>query len=72
VPKCGEAISLDEVIGHLRAQHIASFKLPERLELVGDLPLRGDKIDRTALRRMVEERVISRDAGREAAGPKSS
>jgi len=72
VPKRGEAISLDDLTGHLRAQRIASFKLPERLELVGDLPVRGDKIDRTALRRMVDERVIGGDAMREAAGPKSS
>jgi acyl-CoA synthetase (AMP-forming)/AMP-acid ligase II len=59
VPKDGEIVTLDDVTGYLRAQRIASFKLPERLELVGDLPLRGDKIDRTALRRMIEERLLS-------------
>ena len=73
VPKPGEVITLDEVTGFLRAQRIASFKLPERLELVGDLPLRGDKIDRTALRRLIEERVASGEPPiRGAAGPTSS
>ena len=73
VPKQGEVITLDEVTGFLRAQRVASFKLPERLELVGDLPLRGDKIDRTALRRLIEERVLSGDAPVQgAAGPTSS
>ncbi len=73
VPKRGEVVTLDDVTGYLRAQRIASFKLPERLELVGDLPLRGDKIDRTALRRMIEERVMSAAAAfPEVAGPKSS
>jgi cyclohexanecarboxylate-CoA ligase len=71
VPKRGEVISLEEVIEYLRGHRIASFKLPERLELVGDLPSRGDKIDRPALRRMVEERVMGGDA-HEVAGPKSS
>jgi len=73
VPKQGEVITLDEVTGFLRAQRVASFKLPERLELVGDLPLRGDKIDRTALRRLIEERVLGGDAPVQgAAGPTSS
>ena len=58
VPKPGEVVTLDDVTGFLRAQRIASFKLPERLELIADLPLRGDKIDRMALRRTIEERVL--------------
>ena len=73
VPKEGEVVTLDDVVGYLRAQRIASFKLPERLELVVDLPLRGDKIDRAALRRLIEERVLSGEAPvRGAAGPTSS
>ena len=73
VPKQGEVVTLDDVTEFLRAQRIASFKLPERLELVGDLPLRGDKIDRAALRRLIEERVLSPAAGfRGAADPNSS
>jgi len=65
VPKQGEVVTLDDVTGYLRAQRIASFKLPERLELIADLPLRGDKIDRMALRRTIEERVIGAAASEE-------
>jgi non-ribosomal peptide synthetase component E (peptide arylation enzyme) len=57
VPKNGEVVSLDEVIGYLRSQRIATFKIPERLVLVAELPLRGDKIDRAALRRTIEQQV---------------
>jgi non-ribosomal peptide synthetase component E (peptide arylation enzyme) len=55
VPRPGAAVTLDEVTRYLRAQRVASFKLPERLELVADLPLRGDKLDRGALRRAIRE-----------------
>jgi len=58
VPKRGEVITLGDVTGYLRERRIASFKLPERLELVDDLPARGDKIDRAALRKMIEERIL--------------
>ncbi|MEV6279038.1 class I adenylate-forming enzyme family protein [Nocardia sp. NPDC051832] len=38
VPKPGASITLGEVTDHLRARDIASFKLPERLELASALP----------------------------------
>ncbi len=38
VPRPGETLGFDELIAFLRAQNIASFKLPERLELVSELP----------------------------------
>jgi non-ribosomal peptide synthetase component E (peptide arylation enzyme) len=59
VPRSGEAVTLDDVTGWLRARRIASFKLPERMELVADLPLRGDKVDRAALRKA----LLDRDGG---------
>ena len=71
VPKPGEVVTLDDVTGYLRAQRIASFKLPERLELIADLPLRGDKIDRMALRRTIEERVLGAAAFGEPARDRS-
>jgi len=54
VPKQGETITLGELDGYLRAHRIASFKIPERLEVVAELPLRADKIDRAALRQTIE------------------
>jgi len=37
--KPGTSLSFDELVAHLRAQKIASFKLPERLELMSDFPV---------------------------------
>ena len=48
---------MEEVTAYLRGERIATFKIPERLEVVPRLPLRGDKIDRTALRRSIEDQV---------------
>jgi 2,3-dihydroxybenzoate-AMP ligase len=39
VPHPGQSLGFDELIAHLRAQQIASFKLPERLEIVDALPV---------------------------------
>jgi 2,3-dihydroxybenzoate-AMP ligase len=39
VPHPGQTLGFDELIAFLRGQQIASFKLPERLELVPDLPV---------------------------------
>ncbi len=39
VPKPGETLTFAELTAFLRAQRIASFKLPERLEVVPELPL---------------------------------
>jgi len=35
----GQGLTFDELIAFLRAQKIASFKLPERLEVVAQFPL---------------------------------
>jgi len=39
VPKPGQTFGFDELIAYLREQKIAAFKLPERLEVVAELPL---------------------------------
>jgi len=38
IPKDGQTLDLPELVAFLRQQHIASFKLPERLELVSAFP----------------------------------
>ncbi|MFI5806241.1 class I adenylate-forming enzyme family protein [Streptomyces sp. NPDC051561] len=38
VPRPGTEVSLGEVVAHLQSLHIASYKLPERLEVRGELP----------------------------------
>jgi 2,3-dihydroxybenzoate-AMP ligase len=39
VPHPGQALGFDELVGFLRERQIASFKLPERLEVVDELPV---------------------------------
>jgi len=38
VPKTGETVTLGEIVAYLRDLGIATFKLPERLELRDELP----------------------------------
>jgi non-ribosomal peptide synthetase component E (peptide arylation enzyme) len=38
VPAEGEKVTLDAIVEHLRATGVASFKLPQRLEVVAELP----------------------------------
>lgn len=60
VTKPGEHLRFEELIAFLKAQRIASFKLPERLELVDQFPtsLVG-KILKRQLRDQIAERVKS-------------
>jgi 2,3-dihydroxybenzoate-AMP ligase len=58
VPKPGETLTFDELIAHLRAQKIAAFKLPERLEVVAELPLSPvGKILKRQLREVITEKL---------------
>lgn len=38
VPAAGSTVTLEDLVAHLRALDVASFKLPERLEIVESLP----------------------------------
>ena len=38
IPKPGESLTLAELVAFLKAKRIASFKLPERLEIVSEFP----------------------------------
>jgi 2,3-dihydroxybenzoate-AMP ligase len=66
IPKPGETLTLDELIAFLRAQKIASFKLPERLELRSEFPLSpAGKI----LKRTLREEITAKLAAEKAARP---
>jgi 2,3-dihydroxybenzoate-AMP ligase len=66
VPKPGETIGFDELIAFLRQQNIASFKLPERLELVTELPLSPvGKIMKRELRDKITATLERESASRE-------
>jgi acyl-CoA synthetase (AMP-forming)/AMP-acid ligase II len=56
VPKSGASITLGSLVEHLAAQQIASYKLPERLELRSELPRNPvGKILKRQLRSEVEQ-----------------
>ena len=58
VLKTGEKFSLSEMIFFMKDQGIASFKIPERLEIINDLPLAGGiKVDKKELRKDLEAKL---------------
>jgi non-ribosomal peptide synthetase component E (peptide arylation enzyme) len=57
VARRGEEVTLKSVIDFLDAQHVAKYKLPERLELFTELPKSaGGKVTKVELRATVAER----------------
>jgi 2,3-dihydroxybenzoate-AMP ligase len=58
IPREGETLGFDELIAFLKAQDIAAFKLPERLEIVAEFPLSPvGKILKRALREQLVARM---------------
>jgi 2,3-dihydroxybenzoate-AMP ligase len=57
--KRNHPLTLDDLTGFLKRQrHIAVFKLPERLELVTELPMtKVGKVDKKELRRIIAEKL---------------
>jgi 2,3-dihydroxybenzoate-AMP ligase len=62
----GEALTFEELLTFLRAQEIAAFKLPERLELVPEFPLSpvGKILKRELRERIAEKLAREADARR--------
>ena len=59
----GTELTLDELSAHLRAQQIASFKLPERLEVMTAFPVSPvGKILKRELREIVAQRIAGENA----------
>ena len=57
----GARLSFEDLIAHLRAQQIASFKLPERLEVMESFPISpAGKILKRELREIVAARIAPR------------
>lgn len=64
----GKTVTLEEVISFLRGQGIASFKLPERVELVAEFPLTHvGKVAKKLLREWITHQI---DEERKAEGEK--
>lgn len=65
IPKPGETLTFDELIAFLRAQKIASFKLPERLEILAEFPLSpAGKILKRTLREQITATLAAEKAAR--------
>ncbi len=57
-PAQGRTITLDEVIKILTDAGLATFKMPERLELLGEMPVtQHDKVDKKLLRERITDRL---------------
>jgi non-ribosomal peptide synthetase component E (peptide arylation enzyme) len=55
IPKAGESVTLDEMVSYLKGQ-VADYKLPERLEILDELPFTATgKLQRFILSRRIEE-----------------
>ena len=60
----GTELTFDQLIAHLRAQQIAAFKLPERLEVMASFPVSPvGKILKRELREIVAQRIAREAAG---------
>jgi 2,3-dihydroxybenzoate-AMP ligase len=60
----GTKLTFDELIAHLRAQKIASFKLPERLEVLESFPTSPvGKVLKRNLREIVAQRIALEKTG---------
>ncbi|MEW6425040.1 MAG: AMP-binding protein [Bacillota bacterium] len=59
VPKPDQTFTFEEMVSFLRKKKLASYKLPERLEVVDVLPAVGDsgKIDKKALKAELERKI---------------
>jgi 2,3-dihydroxybenzoate-AMP ligase len=67
VLKPGTGLGFDELIAHLRRQHIASFKLPERLEVMASFPISPvGKILKRQLRDMIAFKLEAERASRDS------
>ncbi len=63
IPRAGQTLSFEELIGFLKLQNIASFKLPERLEIVEEFPSSNvGKILKRQLREMIVEKMAKEQA----------
>ena len=58
IPESGASLSLEALVSFLREKRIATFKLPERLEIVDEFPMvGGQKISKKALTELVTAKL---------------
>ncbi|MBP1748532.1 MAG: acyl-CoA synthetase (AMP-forming)/AMP-acid ligase [Deltaproteobacteria bacterium] len=59
VLKQGQSLTKEEMVEFLKSKKLALYKLPERIEIVGSLPIVGDsgKVDKKVLKAELEKKV---------------
>jgi non-ribosomal peptide synthetase component E (peptide arylation enzyme) len=60
VPRSGQEFSFDDMVSFLKEKRVSSFKLPERLELVQEIPTvggGGQKADKKQMTAMITEKL---------------
>lgn len=59
IVKPGKTFTFEDMVEFLKSKKLAMFKLPERLELVDELPAVGDsgKVNKETLKKMIAEKV---------------
>ena len=64
VTQKGRSLNFEELISFLQAKEIAKFKLPERLELIDDLPVSTfGKVSKKLLTELISEKIIQEAGG---------
>ncbi|MFC2122761.1 AMP-binding protein [Bacteroidota bacterium] len=65
VPKAGQSFELEEMAGFLKSQKVASYKIPERLEIMSELPLvpAGNKVDKARLEEDIAGKLKEEQGG---------
>jgi non-ribosomal peptide synthetase component E (peptide arylation enzyme) len=59
VPRPGQDLSFDETVSFLKNKGIATYKLPERLEIIDRLPMvGGQKVDKRRLVEDIQEKLL--------------
>ena len=59
VPKANQSFYFDEMISFLKENNLAGFKLPERLEIIRQMPMvaEGQKVDKKALMQNISNKL---------------
>jgi non-ribosomal peptide synthetase component E (peptide arylation enzyme) len=58
VPRTEDGLTFEEMVSYLKEKQIASYKLPERLEVVSELPLASEqKVDKKSLREDIARKL---------------
>ncbi|MBU2608418.1 MAG: AMP-binding protein, partial [Chloroflexi bacterium] len=65
VPKEGQTFGLEEVADFLKSQKVATYKIPERLEIMSELPLvpAGNKVDKARLEKDIAHKLKAEQDG---------